>query len=164
MTFLLKLFRPSQTRLNGLLNSRRVVVLLVLISISSVNSGCLRAYRPNIQQGNIVTAQMLESLAPGMSRREVRYTLGSPMIEDPFHADRWDYVYTLREGRSNKRQQSLITVVFDNDKLASVEGDESLREISESKDGIVRASSSKAREFWNRLFKRRPESATDAAN
>ncbi len=138
-------------------NGRRIATVLVLICFCSASSGCLRAYRPDIQQGNIVTAQMLESLSPGMSRREVRYTLGSPMIEDPFHADRWDYVYTLREGRSNKRQQSLITVVFENDRLLSVEGDENLREIAEKEDGFVSASTSRAKNFWNRVFKRRSQ-------
>jgi len=137
-------------------------IAALLICVVIVSTGCLRAYRPNIQQGNIVTTEMLESLEQGMSRREVRYVLGSPMIEDPFHADRWDYVYTLREGRSKKRKQSTITVVFDNDRLASVEGDPALREISELDSGnsVVGKSSATARRFWDRLFKRRNETSS----
>lgn len=139
----------------------RLPVVLLLISFCVISSGCLRAYRPNIQQGNIVTTEMLELLEPGMSRREVRYTLGSPMIEDPFHADRWEYVYTLREGRSKKRQQSVVTVVFEDDRLASVNGNPELMEISEARGAtrILGASTEKARNFWNRLFNRRIKTA-----
>jgi len=145
------------TQSAGLKRYARTGITALLVCVIVVSSGCLRAYRPNIQQGNIVTTDMLESLEQGMSRREVRYVLGSPMIEDPFHADRWDYVYTLREGRSKKRKQSTITVVFDNDRLASVEGDPALREISELDSGnsVVSKSSATARRFWDRLFKRR---------
>jgi len=151
---------PPQTA--GFRLSVRFGVAVLLICALVLSSGCLRAYRPNIQQGNIVTTTMLESLEQGMSRREVRYVLGSPMIEDPFHADRWDYVYTLREGRSSKRKQSLVTVVFNKDRLASVEGDPALREISEldSGNGVVGKSSATARKFWDRLFKRRDSVST----
>lgn len=82
----------------------------------------LKPYRIEVQQGNLVTKDMLARLKPGMSPSQVRFVLGTPLIVDPFHADRWDYVYSLqREGKVVERRH--ITVLFENDKLKGVEGD-----------------------------------------
>jgi outer membrane protein assembly factor BamE len=79
-------------------------------------------YKIDIQQGNIITQDMLDQLKPGMGPQEVRAILGTPMLTDPFHPERWDYVYNFQPG-GKRRQQRRITLIFENDRLARVEGD-----------------------------------------
>lgn len=79
-------------------------------------------YRVDVQQGNIIEQEMLDKLRPGMDRNQVRFIMGTPAVTDPFHADRWDYVFTLsKSGRT--RQQRHVVIYFRDDKLAWVEGD-----------------------------------------
>ena len=79
-------------------------------------------YRIDIQQGNVVSQEMVGKLKAGMTRSQVRFVLGSPLVVDMFHADRWDYVYLLqRQGKPDERRR--LTVIFDGDKLQRVEGD-----------------------------------------
>jgi outer membrane protein assembly factor BamE len=86
-------------------------------------AGCfLVPHKIEVQQGNLVERKMLEKLKPDMTRSQVRFVLGTPLIADPFHPDRWDYVY-LSGRAGNVRSQSRITVVFDGDKLVRLEGD-----------------------------------------
>jgi outer membrane protein assembly factor BamE len=79
-------------------------------------------YRPTIQQGNVVTQEQVNELQPGMTKRQVRFLLGTPMISDVFHANRWDYAYTEGEG-SRPAEQRRVTVYFDNDRLVRITGD-----------------------------------------
>jgi outer membrane protein assembly factor BamE len=73
-------------------------------------------YRINVEQGNIVTLEMLDQLKPGMTTRQVRYILGTPLIEDPFHPDRWEYLYMIRNG-NDTLAETRLTVFFEDDKL-----------------------------------------------
>jgi outer membrane protein assembly factor BamE len=84
--------------------------------------GFLRPYRPDVQQGNIVTRDMVEQLRPGMTRDQVRFLLGTPMLTDVFHQDRWDYPYALRR-RSGETQIRKLYVVFAEGKLARFQSD-----------------------------------------
>lgn len=77
----------------------------------------LRPYRPDVQQGNIVTKDMVDQLRPGMTRDQVRFLLGTPMLADIFHQDRWDYPYALLRGKSGERQVRKLYVVFADGKL-----------------------------------------------
>lgn len=79
-------------------------------------------YRPTIQQGNVVTQEQINALKPGMTKRQVRFLLGSPMLDDVFHADRWDYVFTLGAG-SRPEEQQRVTLFFTEDRLARITGD-----------------------------------------
>jgi len=79
-------------------------------------------YRPDVQQGNVVTQEMMDKVKLGMDKRQVRYALGSPMLVDVFHQDRWDYVYTFGRG-STPRKFARTALVFENDHLARIEGD-----------------------------------------
>ena len=76
----------------------------------------------DIQQGNYVTQDMLAKLQPGMSRSQVRFALGTPLIVDPFRTDRWDYVYTLAK-QGVLTEQRTVTVIFRGDVLDRIEGD-----------------------------------------
>jgi len=79
-------------------------------------------YRIEIQQGNYVSQEMVAQLKPGMSREQVRFILGTPLVTDIFHADRWDYIY-YRELPDRKREQRRISVHFADGRLARVTGD-----------------------------------------
>lgn len=79
-------------------------------------------YRMVIQQGNFISQEMVSQLKPGMSKEQVRFILGTPLVTDIFHADRWDYVF-FRETPDGKREQRNLSVVFEKDKLARVLGD-----------------------------------------
>lgn len=79
-------------------------------------------YRLNIDQGNIITQDMVNQLKPGMTRDQVKFVMGSPLIVDAFHENRWDYVYTLRDGKGKTTRQNL-TVLFANDTLSGLSGD-----------------------------------------
>jgi len=79
-------------------------------------------YRMVIQQGNFISQEMVAQLKPGMTKEQVRFVLGTPLVTDIFHADRWDYVY-FREFPDGKREQRNLSVVFEKDRLARVLGD-----------------------------------------
>ncbi|NIR29314.1 MAG: outer membrane protein assembly factor BamE [Gammaproteobacteria bacterium] len=95
--------------------------LLTLILVLASLAGCT-GYRTDVQQGNVITQEMVERLEPDMSKEEVRFILGSPPIVDPFHPDRWDYVYSFRPGGGERRQRR-IAVIFEGGRLARIEGD-----------------------------------------
>lgn len=79
-------------------------------------------YRQDIQQGNIITQEEVDQLKPGLSKRQVRFLLGTPMLVDVFHQDRWDFVYTNTEGWGDTEQKR-ITLFFQNDELVQMDGD-----------------------------------------
>ena len=79
-------------------------------------------YRIDIQQGNFISQEMVAQLKPGMSKEQVRLALGTPLLTDIFHADRWDYVY-WREKPGAKRESRKLTVFFEDGKLIRLDGD-----------------------------------------
>ena len=79
-------------------------------------------YRIEIQQGNFISQDMIGQLKPGMSKEQVRLALGTPLLTDIFHADRWDYVY-WRERPGTKLEQRKLTVFFEDGKLMRLDGD-----------------------------------------
>lgn len=115
-------------RLMSFSNSKHLMALAFL-ALSLLLSGCGNnfgfpgVYRINVEQGNIVTSDMIEQLQPGMTRRQVRFILGTPLIEDTFHPDRWDYRYTLRNG-IDTLEENRLTVFFEGDELVNVVGEE----------------------------------------
>ncbi|MFZ5524036.1 MAG: outer membrane protein assembly factor BamE [Pseudomonadota bacterium] len=95
------------------------IILLSLALFVPVLSACT-SYKMDIRQGNYVTAEMRDKLKPGMSRQQVRYVLGTPMISDAFHGNRWDYVYLL-EQRGKLVEERRLTLHFDGDSLARID-------------------------------------------
>ncbi|HMM77129.1 MAG TPA: outer membrane protein assembly factor BamE [Gammaproteobacteria bacterium] len=79
------------------------------------------AYRVDVQQGNVITQEMLAQLEPGMDKKKVNFIMGSPAITDTFHSNRWDYVYTFQPGHKNAEMRR-VTLFFADDKLVRVEG------------------------------------------
>ncbi|MGV3626806.1 MAG: outer membrane protein assembly factor BamE [Betaproteobacteria bacterium] len=82
----------------------------------------LKPYKIDIQQGNYVTQDMIAKLQPGMTRSQVRFALGTPLIIDPFRTDRWDYAYVLYKQGALVEQRT-VTVIFRGDVLDRIEGD-----------------------------------------
>ena len=103
---------------------------LALLALLTLGAGCgyvpripgVTPYKIDIQQGNYVSQEMVSQLKPGMSKDQVRAVLGTPLLTDIFHAERWDYVYWRVES-SGKREQRKLVVFFDDNKLARVSGD-----------------------------------------
>lgn len=97
-------------------------ICLALASCSSEGTRKLPGvYRVDIQQGNVIEQEMLDKLKPGMSMDQVHFIMGTPTIVDPFRQDRWEYLYTFSKG-GKRRQQRHITIYFEEDKLAYLEG------------------------------------------
>lgn len=82
----------------------------------------LSTYRIDIQQGNVVTQDMVSKLKPGMTRQQVRFILGTPPVVDPFRQDRWDYVYYYNQHGKLTEHRRLV-LLFDGDVLKRIEGD-----------------------------------------
>jgi outer membrane protein assembly factor BamE len=104
---------------------KRFLLLLPFLAACSNTpqiTNYLTPYRIDVRQGNFVTQEMVAQLKPGLTRDQVRFILGSPLVADMFHVDRWDYVYRFRSGNAEVQQRSL-TVFFQDNKLARVAGD-----------------------------------------
>lgn len=84
-------------------------------------SGCV--YRMDIQQGNYLEGKTVDQLQVGMTRSQVRYLLGTPMVPDLFDKDRWDYLYYFQRGRLRKPEQRHVIVYFKDDKVAKFDRD-----------------------------------------
>jgi outer membrane protein assembly factor BamE len=97
-----------------------ILLPLLLAACSSVSTP--QPYRIDIQQGNVITQEMVAQLKPGLTRDQVKFILGSPLVADMFHTDRWDYVYMLQPGKGEVQRRRL-TVIFEDNKLARLAGD-----------------------------------------
>ena len=133
--------------------------------------GCSRGYdggfnapllhKIDIQQGNVINQEMLNKLAPGMNKKQVKYIMGTPVIIDPFHNERWEYIYSFQEG-GKVRKQRHITLHFENGKLAHISGDIEVSNIPRRKEEIVTEdnaiivpeSDQEEKGFFSRLFEK----------
>jgi outer membrane protein assembly factor BamE len=93
----------------------------------------IREYKIDIQQGNVLTQDMVAQLRPGLSRDQVRFILGTPVLMDMFHAKRWDYIYRLQKGSTGEVEMRRFSVFFgDDDRLIRVGGDVSAMQAGEA--------------------------------
>jgi outer membrane protein assembly factor BamE len=92
-----------------------------LVLVSALFAGCV--YRMNIQQGNYLEGKSVDQLQVGMTRSQVRYLLGTPMVPAVFDKDRWDYLYYFKRGRLSKPEERHLVVYFKEDKVARFERD-----------------------------------------
>lgn len=128
-------------------------IILLLASLagcftpgSGLGLGDLRfpgVFKATIQQGNVVTQDMVDQLEPGMSPRQVRYIMGKPILDNSFRSDRWDYVYTIQIGNFERRQHRL-TLYFEDDALVGFEGDFLPTPIKEAMDAVEAAEAAEA--------------------
>lgn len=104
--------------------------VLPLLAVCAALSGCSLdpwgwlpgIYRVDIQQGNAITDAMVSQLQPGMSKRQIAYLMGTPLIQDAFHQERWDYIYTVEPG-GQERTSKRVTLYFEKDQLVGIDGD-----------------------------------------
>ncbi|WP_300454086.1 outer membrane protein assembly factor BamE [Accumulibacter sp.] len=97
---------------------------LCLLSACSSVPRIVKEYRIDVQQGNVLTQDMVSQLRPGLSMDQVRFILGTPVLVDMFHANRWDYFFWLKKGRTGEVETRRFSAFFDSDgKLARVAGD-----------------------------------------
>ncbi len=99
-----------------------VCTLLAACASTPDVTSYLRPFRVDVRQGNFVTQEMVAQIKPGLTRDQVRFILGTPLVTDLFHANRWDYVYRFQPGRG-EAQERRLAVYFDDNKLARVDGD-----------------------------------------
>lgn len=104
------------------LASRVLLVSLCVLSLSGCNF-FPGVHKLNIQQGHIITPEMVSKLQLGMTKRQVRFVLGNSLLPDTFNDNRWDYYYSLKRGRDGDFVKHLFTVYFENEKLVKTEGD-----------------------------------------
>lgn len=97
-------------------------LLLGACSFKDFRFGLPGVYRIDIPQGNIVNQEMVDKLKPGMTRRQVRFVMGTPLIIDTFEHERWDYLHSL-ETKKDGRTQERISLYFKDDKLERITGD-----------------------------------------
>ncbi|KWR75669.1 outer membrane protein assembly factor BamE [Cupriavidus sp. IDO] len=110
-------------------------------STSRKVANAITPYRINIVQGNFVSREAASQLREGMTRDQVKFLLGTPLLTDVFHANRWDYVFSFRRGNTPVVQQRRYTVFFEGDKLVKFGGDElpSEYELIAEIDGMKKA-------------------------
>ena len=110
-----------------------------ILFLATVLSGCssvpriVNEYKIDVQQGNVLTQEMVSQLKPGLTKDQVRFILGTPVLADVFHANRWDYVYRLQKGNTGAVEMRKFTAFFDaNDKLVRVSGDVTAAQASDT--------------------------------
>jgi outer membrane protein assembly factor BamE len=106
---------------------QKYILILTVLIVSSLLTGCSTlqfpgVYKIAVEQGNIITQEMIDQLKPGMSRDQVEYIMGTALVKDSFNSDRWDYVYTIRRGDQDLEQQRM-SIFFKADNLDYFTGD-----------------------------------------
>ena len=112
---------PGVQRLH---NMRRLILLVLIFSTLAFASGCV--YRANVSQGNLIKQEDMDQVEVGMTRNQVRFLLGTPLIDDPFHQARWDYVYFIRVGRNPATFKRWVTIVFEDELVVEINDDQEL--------------------------------------
>ena len=103
---------------------RRFFPVLVLAFAGVLSAGCV--YQAALSQGNMLEQEDIDQVEVGMTRGQVRFLLGTPMIDDPFHENRWDYVYYLIVGRDKATFKRWISIYFDGDYVSEIVQDQEL--------------------------------------
>ncbi len=103
---------------------RKIFLNLFVTAMLAISSGCV--YQQAISQGNFLDQEDLDQVEVGMTKSQIRFLLGTPMIDDPFHANRWDYVYYLKLGRDDATNKRWVSIYFDDDVVSKIEQDQTL--------------------------------------
>jgi outer membrane protein assembly factor BamE len=105
-----------------LLSRFSLVAFLLLLAGCSVAQGfSLRPYRMNVQQGNFLEIKDVDQVEVGMTRSQVRFLIGTPMVADPFNVERWDYVFFFKVGRTRNEVTSHLTIWFEDDRVVRID-------------------------------------------
>jgi outer membrane protein assembly factor BamE len=93
-----------------------------LMSCSPVLDNLPYVYKIDVNQGNMIDQAIVDQLRPNMTKRQVLYIMGSPMLVDFFHQNRWDYIYSSKKGGEDLKQKN-ISIFFENDQIKNIQGD-----------------------------------------
>lgn len=93
-------------------------LLIIGLLFSQFLLGC--AYKPDVQQGNVFDEKQLSQLKVGMTQQQVVFVMGTALLKDPFHKNRWDYIYTFAKNQKNAEKR-LLTLYFDNNILSKID-------------------------------------------
>ena len=150
---------------------RFILLTLVFFLTACTHEGTFKlpgVYRIDIQQGTIIDKEMLSRLKPGMDKNQVQFIMGTPPLVDPFHTNRWEYIYTFSKG-GRQRKQRHITLHFEDNKLAYIDGDvapglERPEELTNKPTKIVDVPirKYKKRGFFSKLIDKLPFTGDDA--
>jgi outer membrane protein assembly factor BamE len=97
---------------------RKLVVSICMLILLIAAAGCV--YQASLSQGNVIKQEDLDQVEVGMTRGQVRFLLGTPMIDDPFHENRWDYVYFLKLGRDDAILKRWVSIHFVGDTVSEI--------------------------------------------
>ena len=117
-------------------HTARLIFLLAIALLggcTALQGFSLKPYRMNIQQGNYLEAEAVDQLEIGMTQSQVRFLIGTPMIADPFNADRWDYVFFFKVGRTRNEVTSRLTVWFEDGRVVRIDRPESIEQVDEDR-------------------------------
>lgn len=103
---------------------RKNFLICLLTAVLMLAGGCV--YRASVSQGNLIEQDDLDQVEVGMTRNQVRFLLGTPMIDDPFHASRWDYVYYLKIGRRHAVFKRWVSILFEDEIVSEIRKDQEL--------------------------------------
>ena len=98
---------------------KNLIYVIVLLMLSACGSKLLTVYKIDVQQGNALDAEQVEKVQIGMTKEQVQYVLGSPIITDSFHPDRWDYIYLFIPGYGDQERRHL-SITFDRDEVIDI--------------------------------------------
>lgn len=102
----------------------RLTLILLAVTVLLTSSGCV--YRASLSQGNLLEQDDVDQVAVGMTQSQVRFLLGTPMIDDPFRRNRWDYVYYLKIGRKDATFKRWVSIEFEDGVVAEIRKDQQL--------------------------------------
>ncbi len=98
---------------------RRLSLVTTMLVAAALTGGCV--YRINIQQGNLLDADLIEQVEVGMTRLQVRFLLGTPLVSNPFDKNRWDYYYYFKAGKTREKTTQHFVVFFDGDEVSRLD-------------------------------------------
>ena len=109
------------------MNVRKTLILALFCFSLGMSSGCV--YHTNISQGNLIKQEDLDQAEVGMTKNQIRFLLGTPMIDDPFNRDRWDYVYYLTIGRADAIQKRWVSIFFADGHVSEIRDEQELNPV-----------------------------------
>lgn len=133
---------PMRNRILSRFSHRLLILALASLWLPACSyvPRIVTEYRIDVQQGNVLSQEMVAQLKPGQTREQVRFILGTPMLTDIFHAQRWDYLYRLQNGRTNAVEERRLSVFFTEDgRLDRVTGNVAVAQASELTGPVARS-------------------------
>lgn len=116
---------------------RTFVYLICALAVALAASGCIKPHRPALSQGNLLNAKEISKVKPGMTREQVIFLIGAPVMAQPFDTNRWDYIYVARRDYEKERKY-IVSLFFKNNKVVKIDSD--LPEVVEEDELLTNSS------------------------